>query len=222
MRDLPAAPPGHRASTPAGGVRPRLSAARPLLAAPIAALLLALALAGSAQANAGNRIIKLCEERKSIAGFSEKAYSQALAEMNADDDEYSDCPELIAEQEQDEAGAKHRSGSASGGGGAGVGGGRAGGGSSGGTGAATAGQQVVPNAEEQKQIAQVQSKAPKHVAVGSGGGAVAPGVVHASVASAVNSLPVPVLAAIAALAALVALLAGRAVRDRMRLAGGEG
>ena len=49
-----------------------------------------------------------------------------------------------------------------------------------------------------------------------GGHAVAPGVVHANVASAVSALPTPLLALLALLLAFLGVIGARPLRDRFR------
>lgn len=49
----------------------------------------------TASADQGAQVIHACEQNKSLAGFSQKAYAQALAELNGSAAEYSDCAALI-------------------------------------------------------------------------------------------------------------------------------
>jgi hypothetical protein len=147
-----------------------------------ATVLFALLVPASAQADQGAAVIRDCLNHGRIQGhYSQKAYSQALAELPADVAEYSDCPNLIREARL--AAASGQSGS--GGGGSGAGGG------------APSAASFTP-AERQ-----ALASAGRHggAAVNLGGQVIRPGVIHANVASALNNLPTPLLALLIALAA---------------------
>src|SRR5580700_4030303 len=99
------------------------------------AALLAIALqpATPAGADQGEAIILRCTHGQSLSGFSQKAYKQALKDLNADTEEYTDCSSLIRQAQLAAAGS---------------GGGGGGGGSAGSPGAPA----VVPTPSEQRAI----------------------------------------------------------------------
>ncbi|MHB1539674.1 MAG: hypothetical protein ACYCYN_14455, partial [Solirubrobacteraceae bacterium] len=73
--------------------------------------------------------------------------------------------------------------------------------------------------EQQQALARAQHAPPPASSLGSGPQArIEPGVVHANVSSALESLPAPLIAAIVVVAALIALLLGRELRERLRFA----
>jgi hypothetical protein len=166
-----------------------------------AAVLLLLAAAAPAGANQTTKIFETCGNGTEPTGYSQQAYNQALREMEPELAEYTDCPDLIHKAQL--AGA------------AGAGGGP--GGSSGGAGeggAGAAGAVAPPTADEQRTLEGAgRTKSPP---VQLDGALIRPGVVHADIASAVNTLPAPFFALLAFLLASVLLLSGRAVRDRLR------
>lgn len=202
-----------------------------LLALALACLLMLGVATADANSPAVAKIMERCKNGQSLEGFSEKAYHEALHQMGADNVEYSNCSELIVEAELAAASHGHRGGShGKGGGGAAGGGGGAGGGTTGGSGGSSAaggtsaGGAPAPRTPEQEQtLTHAQQAPPAPAKLGGGPKAtpVEPGVVHANVSSALNSLPVPLIAAIAAVAALIALLLGRELRDRLRVADEE-
>jgi hypothetical protein len=147
-----------------------------------ATVLFALLVPASAQADQGAAVIRDCLNHGRIQGhYSQKAYSQALAEMPADVTEYSDCPNLIRQA---------RLAAASGQGSGGSGGSGAGGG---------APSAASFTAAERQALA----SAGRHggAAVNLGGQVIRPGVIHANAASALNNLPTPLLVLLIALAA---------------------
>ena len=158
----------------------------------LTAVLLASTLAGAqpARADVGEAIILRCTHRQSLRGFPPSAYSKALKELDATTEEYSNCASLIR-QAQLEAASGHP-------------------GSGGGEGLAP----IVASPAEQRSI----SAAPRlgSAPVKLGGQLVNPGVVHANIASALSSLPSPLLATLAFLLACLGLVAGNAVRNRFR------
>lgn len=192
-----------------------------MLAALAAAL--TLALPGTASANEAAKIIHRCTHGKSIGGFPARAYREALREMPTEVAEYSECSELIANAEL--AAAGHRAGghrganSGSGTPGGGAPGGKTPG-SGGGSGAEGAiGNRPIPVSpaeNEAVQKAQSGGSAPVQIGPSSAGGApppapIQPGVVHADLASATSTIPVPLLALLALLAALALATAGRMI-----------
>jgi hypothetical protein len=166
---------------------------RPALAAALLSLALSLApgsLIAAAGADTGTKIIERCTHGKGIAGYSQQDYRRALAELPTEVEEYSDCGNLIRRAQLAAAG---------GGGGSGGGGGGP---------AATATPLSPPEQTALRRIPKT-GAAPLRV----GGQLVHPGVVHAS---ALSSLPDPLLAILAFLAACVLALGGRTVRNGVR------
>ncbi len=161
-----------------------------------------LALAGAtvapASADTGATIIERCTHGQSLSGFSQQAYRQALAEMPAEVNEYSECAARIRKAELAAAGQS----------------GPGGGGSSGGVGALAA--PVTPPTPAEQQTLQAAHSPAGAAPVNVGGQAVVPGVVHADIASAVTSLPAPLLAVLALLVAGGAVLVTRTIRGRVR------
>lgn len=150
-----------------------------------------LTIAQPARADIGETIILRCTHRESLSGFSQSAYRQALKELNADTEEYSNCSSLIRRAQEAAAG---------------------GGGSAGGAGAAPVAIAATPS--EQRAIAHAQRAAPGPVKLG--GGIIRPGVIHADIASAFSSMPTPLLVTLAFVLLCGALLAGGALRKRVR------
>jgi hypothetical protein len=145
--------------------------------------------AAPASADVGETIIQRCTHGQSLAGFSQSAYNQALKELSADAEEYTDCAALIRQAQLAAAG-----------GGSGAGGG-------------------IPVAlpatpAEQRAIAQAAHVRPGPVRLG--GQLIHPGVVRASLSSAFNALPTPLLALVAFLLAFLLAVAGGAARNRIR------
>jgi hypothetical protein len=155
----------------------------------LAAVAVALLSAAPARADVGETIILRCTHQESLAGFTPSDYAKALKELVADAEEYTNCASLIRQAELAAA--------------SGHGGGNA-----------EASVPLVATPAEQKAIASAQRKAPGPLAVG--GRPVAPGVVHANVASAFSTLPTPLLALLAVLLAGLGALGARPLRDRLR------
>jgi hypothetical protein len=150
-----------------------------------------------ASANVGEKIILRCTHNESLSGFSQSAYRQALKELSADTEEYSDCSSRIREaQVAAAAGGK-------GGGGYGASGGSAG-----------PAAPIAASPSEQRAIAHAQRAGSEPVSLG--GGVVHPGVVHVAIASALSSLPTPLLATLAFLLAALVAVAGGTLRNRVR------
>jgi hypothetical protein len=161
-----------------------------------ALLTIALPAAPPASADQGEAIILRCTHGQSLSGFSQKAYRQALKDLNADTEEYTGCSQQIRQAQLAAAGSSRAGGGGSG--------------SSGGPGAPA----VVPTPAEQRAIT---SAGHAHAApVQIGDQAIHPGVVHVDVASALSSLPTPLLAMLAFLLICLLLVAGGAVRNRAR------
>ncbi len=166
------------------------------LAGVLTALVL-LAPASPASADAGANIIERCTHGQPLSGFSQQAYRQALAEMPAEVNEYSECAAQIRKAELAAAG---RGGSASNPGG----------------GSAPAAAIAPPSPAEQQTLQAAHTSAGA-APVNVGGQPVVPGVVHANIASAVSSLPTPLLAVLALLLAGAVALLARAIQGRVRL-----
>jgi hypothetical protein len=154
-----------------------------------AVLLAGMLTAPAARADVGETIILRCTHGQSLAGFPPSAYRQALKELSADAEEYTECASLIRQAQLAAAGGS-------------------------GAGAGAEPTPLATTPAEQSAIAQAAHTKPPAVRVG--GQLVQPGVVHANVASALSTLPSPLLALLAFLLALVAVLAGGALRNRLR------
>lgn len=170
---------------------------RPLAVALLAALsTLAVALACACPARAesiGEKIILRCTHGESLAGFSQHDYQQALEELTGDSEEYSPCAEQIREAEV--VHATHAHGGA----------------------AAAAEAAAVPLSAAPSELASLQrARRRGSGAVNVGGGLIRPGVVHANVASALSTLPAPLLAILAVMAAGALAFAAVQVRRRVR------
>ena len=173
---------------------------RPALLAVLAATAL-LAIAPAASGDVGETIIQRCTHAQSLSGFPPSAYARALKELGADAEEYTDCAALIR-QAQVAAAAGSRGGGS-------------------GAGASAAGSAVATSATpaEQSSIAHAASAGPAPVALD--GQVINPGVVHASVSSALSTLPTPLLAMLALLFACAIAIGGGAVRNRIRARGDD-
>lgn len=158
-----------------------------LLAAVLAG---ALAIASPASADIGETIILRCTHGESLAGFSQSAYDKALKELSADAEEYSTCASQIRQAQLAAAG----------------------GGGTAGAGEAAAALPATP--AEQAAIAHASKTQPGPLRLA--GQLVQPGVVHANVASALSSLPSPLLATFAFLLACLVLALGAGLRNRVR------
>jgi len=153
-----------------------------------------LALAAPASASIGETIILRCTHGQSLSGFSQSDYRQALKELSADSEEYSPCASQIRQAQEAAALRGH------------------------GTSPAALAAETAPpltaTPSEQRALTRAGHVAPPPVRVG--GQVVSPGVVHADVASALSSLPGPLLAILAVLLACVLLVAGAILRSRIR------
>jgi hypothetical protein len=155
------------------------------------ALIALLLLAPPARADVGATIIERCTHGQSLSGFSEQDYRRALQELPTEVQEYSDCANLIRRAQLAAAGA----------GGSGAGGGEA-----------LSALPLTPSERAALGRAPRTGSAPLRV----GGKLVRPGVVHANVASALSTLPTPLLTTLAFLLACGLLLAGSEIRKRVR------
>ena len=154
-----------------------------------------LAVAQPARANVGEEIILRCAHVESLSGFSQSAYDQALKELEADAEEYSPCAAQIhAAQRAAAAGAA---------------------GARGASGAHTANQvAIAPTPSQRRAIAHAEHAGSEPVKLD--GRVIHPGVVHVDVASALSSLPTPLLVIIAFLLACALALAGGKLAKRVR------
>jgi hypothetical protein len=153
-----------------------------------------LASAQPASANIAETIILRCTHNESLSGFSQSAYSQALKELNADAEEYSPCSSQIRAAQLAAAVSGHGTG---------------GPGQS-----AAAPVAIAATPSQQQAIAHAEHVSPEPVKLD--GAVIKPGIVHANIASALNTLPTPLLATIAFLLACLLLVVGGAVRNRVR------
>jgi hypothetical protein len=163
------------------------------LSAALLASTLTLTSAAPASANVGEAIIQRCTHGQSLGGFSQSAYTQALKQLSADAEEYTPCSSLIRAAKL-AAAAGHSSANS-------------------GPGASNP-VALAASPAEQRAITRVRAAPSGPVRVD--GQIVQPGVVHANIASAVSSLPSPLLATLAFLLACLVLLVGNAVRNRFR------
>jgi len=151
-----------------------------------------LACASPASASVGNTIVEKCLNGKPFSGYTPADYREALKDLSTEAIEYSECGNLIRKAELAAAGG--------------------GTGSSAGTAASKVALPLTP--AEQKAVQKAHGNhgsAPVKV----GNEPVFPGVVHANIASAVNTLPHSLLALLAFLLAAAALLAAGEVRRRV-------
>jgi len=170
--------------------RLRLQGALRTLLLPALGLALFLAIVSPAGADVGASIISRCTHGQSLSGFSQQAYRQALQELPTEVEEYSDCANLIRPAQLATAGA---------------------GGAPGATAAVTA-TPLTPAESGALKRALKTGSPPLQV----GGAVVRPGVVPVNIASAVSSLPTPLLATLAFMLACALVLAGRALQNRVR------
>jgi hypothetical protein len=164
---------------------------RPALLAVLLATV-ALASAPAALADVGETIIQRCTHGQSLSGFPPRAYARALKELSADAEEYTDCASLIRQAQL--AAASHRGG--------------------GGSAEAPGAVATAATPLEQRSIAHAAKAGSEPVRLD--GAVVNPGVVHASIASALSTLPAPLLAILALMLAGLLALAVGAVRKRVR------
>lgn len=151
--------------------------------------------AAPARADVGEEIIRRCTHAESLSGFSQAAYRQALKELSAGTEEYSNCAQLIRQAQLAAAGASR-------------------GGGSGGGPATPASTSSAPTPSEQQSIAQAPNAGAAPLKVGAQ--TIRPGVVHADIASALSSLPTPLLATVVFLIVCLLAAAGAGIRNRIR------
>jgi hypothetical protein len=168
------------------------------LALPVALLSMLLFSPAPAQADVGEKIILRCTHGESLAGFTQKDYNKALKELETSLEEYSGCSSLIHQAQLVAAGAR--------------GGSRGGGGGSSTPSAASATTPATPAERRELNRAPRAGSAPLRV----GDQTIRPGVVNVDIASALSSLPNPLLAILAFLLACALTLAGGDLRNRVR------
>jgi hypothetical protein len=179
---------------------PRLPAV--LGALTLAAMLIVPATAYSSEAST---IINRCTHGKSLSGFSQQAYRKALQQVPTEVSEYTDCSELIRKAQLAGAAGHRGSGANIGGGGRGEGGGGAAG--------ASPVSALVPTPTERRAITSAGHVASVPQKIGTT--SITPGVVHANIASALSSLPTPLLAILIFLLACALALIGGVLRERV-------
>lgn len=181
---------------------PRLPTPGIVISRPVAALLAALLIVlgcftASASASSTKKILEACSEGRVPSGYSQQAYNQALRQMPPELSEYSPCPSLIHKAQLAAAGGHTGTGSSGGAGGAGA-----------------AAAIAPPTPAEQHALENVTHHGAAPVTVG--GEVLNPGVVHVDIASALSTLPTPLLALLAFLLACALLIVGRTVHARIR------
>ncbi len=162
---------------------------------------IALLAPATASADQGAKVIQACEHGKSLAGFSQKAYAQALAELNGSAAEYSDCAGQIRQ-----ASLAAASGSGGAGNGSGPGGAAGGPGSGSGFGPGSGGSATTPLSPAERQA----------LAAGGllGGKVVHPQVLNANLAADLKALPTPLVLLLGALSAGALLLLADSLHSR--------
>lgn len=152
-----------------------------------------LGFASTAAANEAQTILEKCAHNKPINGYSQNAYREALKQMPTILSEYSPCAEQIRKAELAAAG---------------------------GGGGLTSASSSPPNTPlaltptEQQAVQSAHHNGATPVQVGSE--PIRPGVIHADIASAVNTLPHSLLAVLALMLASALLLGLGEVRKRVR------
>jgi hypothetical protein len=159
---------------------------------PVLVAIALLAGAASTQASEASTIIEKCAQKKPFNGYSQNAYREALKQLPTEVIEYSDCEQQIRKAELAAAG---------------------GGGSAPATGASP--NVALPlSPSEQRAVQSAHRSGPAPIRVE--GEPIRPGVMHANIASAVNTLPHSLFAVLAfLLAGALALTAGE-VGKRVR------
>ncbi len=185
--DQPRPSTGYRSS-----IRPRSNIGRASVRCWAMTLLIFGLLSASASANVGTKIIERCTHGQSLGGFSQQAYRKALQEIPTEVEEYSDCAELIHNAQLASASGRAVSSAAA---------------------VASLPTALATTPAEKHELEQVHHTGSRPVSVG--GQIIHPGVVHANIASAVSSLPSPLLAVLILLLVCALTLAGGALRNRV-------
>jgi hypothetical protein len=151
-----------------------------------------LGFASTAAANEAQTILEKCGHHEPFSGYSQKAYREALKQMTTTGSQYSACEEEIRKAEEAAAGG--------------------GTGNAAGTPAANVAVPLTPAEQHAVQSAHRNGSTPVQV----GDEPVRPGVVHADIASAVNTLPHSLFAVLAFMVAGAVALAIGEVHKRVR------
>lgn len=154
------------------------------------ALLMLLSIPPAAGADVGQVIMNKCIHGQSLSGYTQQDYSRALQELPTEVEEYSDCGNLIRRAQLAAAGGR------------------------GGSGAGGVAIPIPLTPAERTALTRVPKTGAAPVSVG--GQVIRPGVIHANIASALSSLPTPLLAVLALMLAYALLQAGSAIRNRVR------
>jgi hypothetical protein len=144
-----------------------------------------------ALAGVGQTIAEKCNRGEPFSGYTPADYREALKSMSTEASEYSDCANLIRKAELAAAG----------------------GGTGGTAGTPSSRVALALTPAEQRAVQKAHAHGSEPVAVGSE--PIRPGVVHADIASAVNTLPHSLFALLAFLLAGVLVLAAGEVRKRV-------
>jgi hypothetical protein len=156
----------------------------------------------AAAASTTTKILEECAAGTLPTGYSQQAYNQALKQMPPELAEYSDCPDLIHKAQFARAAGSRETGGA------------------GGPGAGTSAASVAaPTPTEQRTLERVPHAAAPPVPVG--GEVLHPGVVHVNLASALSTLPTPLLVLLVFLLVCALALGGRALRRRTLRTGAQ-
>jgi hypothetical protein len=151
-----------------------------------------LGFASAANASQASKILEKCGHGEPFSGYSQKAYREALKQMTTTGSQYSPCESLIRKAEEAAAGG--------------------GTGATAGTPSANVALPLTPVERHAVQSAHRNGSTPVQV----GSEPVRPGVVHANIASAVNTLPDSLFAVLAFMAGGALALAIGKVRKRVR------
>lgn len=165
-------------------------------------LLLALLAVPSLAHASGDTVIKDCSDGELTKSYSQKDYADALSNMPADLDEYSDCRDQIKRAQLGGAGSSSGGSSGGAGGGTGGGGGAAGTTGNGDTGTGGAGPAADPlaGATAQERAAFEKAVAAGDAPVKLDGRPIYPGALGGATSSGLDDLPAPLLAILALLA----------------------
>lgn len=147
--------------------------------------------AAPAYGSQASKILEKCGHGEPFSGYSQKAYREALKQMTTTGSQYSLCESLIRKAEEAAAGG--------------------GTGATAGTPSANVALPLTPAERHAVQSAHRNGSAPVQV----GGEPVRPGVVHANIASAVNTLPHSLFAVLAFMAAGALVITIGEVRKRV-------
>ncbi len=178
------------AYTSVGGALPARAIALRLITALVAIMLVAGAV--PAYGSEASKILEKCGHGEPFNGYSQKAYREALKQMTTTGSQYSPCEAEIRKAEEAAAGG--------------------GTGATAGTPASNVALPLTPAERRAVQSAHRSGSAPVQI----GSTPVHPGVVHANIASAVNTLPQSLFAVLAFMFVGALLLTIGEVRKRVR------